>query len=199
MIDSKLARIYAATVQVISEKGYDRASMDEIANVSGVAKGTLYYHFKNKEDLFVNMVQKGVNSLTELIRRQIKKAGDPVGKLTLLIREQVGYLRNNDDFCKILLTEVWGTEERQQRFRQGLQKYIRLIEEILEEGKETGDFTFADTETTAAGIFGGISIAALHWILKREAFPAARVNDAMIGIILNGIKARPPIFESEDN
>ncbi len=188
MTDGKVTRIFEAATRVMSEKGFERASMDEIALASGVAKGTLYYHFKNKDDLFISMVKQGVSQLTKLVRKELSTAGSTYDKLALLIRLQVSYLRDNSNFCKILLTEVWGTDWRQQQFRESLLDYLKLVEEILEAGKKAGCFRSRDTETTAAGIFGAVSIASLHWVLKNETFPTDTVTGAVTQLVLNGLK-----------
>ncbi|MHB9095995.1 MAG: TetR/AcrR family transcriptional regulator [Eubacteriales bacterium] len=187
MTDGKVAQIFKEATQVISEKGFERASMNEIALISGVAKGTLYYHFKNKDDLFISMVRQSISQLTRLVRSELDKAGSHSDKLALLIKLQVSYLQDNANFCKILLAEIWGTDQRQRQFRETLLDYLQLIQEILETGSKTGVFHFNDTETTAAGIFGMVSIASLHWILKEEKFPTNVVVETITDLVLNGL------------
>lgn len=187
MADNKSAQIYTAAIQIFSEKGFQRASMDEIATASGVAKGTLYYYFKSKNDLFIKLVEKGITELNDLIISKIRKVSSPQEKISVLIEYHVRYLWDNENFCKILLTEVWGNEKRHQHFRHSLGKYIKVIESVLEEGKKQGVFDYEDRETAAAGVFGSISIASLYWLLRGEAFPPATVVSTMTKLITCGL------------
>jgi len=52
-------------VRVFAEKGYDATSVQEIAEATGVAKGTIYYHFKGKRELFVASIKEGLRELID--------------------------------------------------------------------------------------------------------------------------------------
>lgn len=74
--DSTRNRILDAAVSVFSAKGYHQASMDEIAQQAGVAKGTLYYHFDSKEKLFAELFEEGLELLDGKVRQTTKTGGD---------------------------------------------------------------------------------------------------------------------------
>ena len=63
MADVKANRrreILMAALQAFSEKGYDKTSVNDIVRVSGLSKGTLYWYFKNKQAIFVAMIEYGL-------------------------------------------------------------------------------------------------------------------------------------------
>lgn len=65
--------IYNASVDVFSQSGYTGAAMDEIAVRAGVAKGTLYYHFKSKEELFLFVMQEGLSYMIKDAQRVLSR------------------------------------------------------------------------------------------------------------------------------
>lgn len=52
-------RIFNTAIKIFSEKGYDNTSVEEITAIAGVAKGSLYYHFAKKEDIFDMLLEEG--------------------------------------------------------------------------------------------------------------------------------------------
>jgi AcrR family transcriptional regulator len=54
---SKKAEILQAATRLLAAKGYKEASMAELAKATGVAQGTIFYHYKNKEDLFLSILE----------------------------------------------------------------------------------------------------------------------------------------------
>jgi TetR/AcrR family transcriptional regulator, cholesterol catabolism regulator len=88
--------LIAAAARIIGEKGYDRASLQEICAAAGVLPGSLYYHFKSKEDLFVTVHAEGFRQLNEAVDAAIEGVTDPwtrleaacAAHLTLLVGSQ---------------------------------------------------------------------------------------------------------------
>ena len=62
--------IFESAIKVFSNCGYTGATMDEVVARAGVAKGSLYYHFKSKEELFIFIIKEGIN----LIHEEVDKA-----------------------------------------------------------------------------------------------------------------------------
>ncbi|MFV2120617.1 TetR/AcrR family transcriptional regulator, partial [Streptomyces sp. Act-28] len=61
-------RLYEAAVTLIAEQGFSATTVDEIAERAGVAKGTVYYNFKSKTELFEELLRHGVGLLTASLR-----------------------------------------------------------------------------------------------------------------------------------
>ena len=62
-------KIFETAMKLFSEKGYEATSVEEITAVVGVAKGTLYYHFSNKEEIFNFLVEEGIKLLQNSSKR----------------------------------------------------------------------------------------------------------------------------------
>ncbi|WP_172844416.1 TetR/AcrR family transcriptional regulator [Tumebacillus algifaecis] len=170
MRKSKMSLIFQAAIDVFSEKGFDKATMDDIATRANVAKGTIYYHFKSKEELFFFLVEEGVELLRDGVEAKLLPEMDPKEKLEVIVREQINFFGQYRDFCVILLREAWGGEERQLEFRKMIRSYMYLIENVITEGIESGDFHPVNPENAGAGIFGMLAISALHILLGKKQY-----------------------------
>lgn len=89
--DAKRQVIFEAARQVISERGFDGAKMEEIAARAGVGKGTLYNFFPSKEELLLSLVTENFERIRDLVNAETEAAGDPwatleAGWRTLLLR-----------------------------------------------------------------------------------------------------------------
>ncbi|GIM46989.1 TetR family transcriptional regulator [Collibacillus ludicampi] len=184
---SKSSRIFQAAVDVFSEKGFDKATMDDIATRANVAKGTIYYHFKSKEDLFLFLVQEGMELLKEAVQKKITPEMSGKEKIAVTIHEQLAFFSVYKDFCIILLREAWGEHERQKRFRRLLRDYTKYIESFIRQGMEEKEFQVGDPEMVAWAIFGSLSIPALHVILGGQTIDVEKMEELLHPFIFQGL------------
>lgn len=158
--------IFEAAVKVFAERGYDRAKMDEIARAAGVAKGTIYYHFTSKDELFTALMNHGLQNMKEYVRRRIDEEQDPTLKLRGLLDAEVSYLFQHGTFAKLLLTEVWSTSERQHEFRAHIHDLESITCEVLKVGIQMGQFREMDAIATSIAIFGAMSVSVIQKVFK---------------------------------
>ena len=104
--------IFFAAIKVFSTNGYAGATVDEIAAVAGVAKGTLYYNFKNKEDIFKFVIRRGVERWENNLKKVVDSDLNSVDKLKCICSTQLRLLSERRDFFSIILSQLWGTEKR---------------------------------------------------------------------------------------
>lgn len=98
MKTSKKEIILESAKNLFAEKGYDVASMDEIALQSGVPKSLIYYHYKNKEKLLQAVVDKFFTEYEILLRDENTKELDNTQKY-------FDFLDNNSDILRVILIE----------------------------------------------------------------------------------------------
>jgi AcrR family transcriptional regulator len=162
MRHEKVDVIFQAAVEVFAESGFDQAKMDEIAQQAGVAKGTIYYHFKSKEELFVGLMNEGMDQLIDCARRNVALFVSPLEQLKALLQAQIRFFVENGKLAKLLLSEAFGTKERQRQFRAKIREYLQLIESVLKEGMERGEFRTVHPQETASALFGAASVVVLQ-------------------------------------
>lgn len=99
----KKEAIIDAAIGLFSKRPYHMVGMDDIAKRANVAKGTLYYHFRSKEDLYVAMLQDGIERL--LYKLKIDSNGDVLDDLKLFIERLVSFFIEKREFYEVLKRE----------------------------------------------------------------------------------------------
>ncbi|KUO97128.1 TetR/AcrR family transcriptional regulator [Ferroacidibacillus organovorans] len=190
MASVKTRLIFRAAVDVFSERGFEKATMDEIAAKARVAKGTIYYHFKSKEELFVFLVEQGTELLHENVLSHLTEEMDAQEKIREIIRAQLAFFTAYRDFCIIILRETWGDEARHREFRRMLVHYVHSIRQVIEQGIEEQVFSVENAEIAAWSLFGSTSITALHHLFADKTVDLVALAPAMQEIALGGLHAK---------
>ena len=161
-MDKKNNLLQAATA-IFAEKGYKNASVDEIVERALVAKGTFYYHFKSKEDLFLSIIDTGIEKLSAEMAAKADKCHNPIQKVEAVITSQYKFFNNNHDICQMLLSEIWHTESKwKQVYVTKRDQYIKAMEQSIKNGQDNNLFDDKiDAKIAAVAIFGLVATSAL--------------------------------------
>ena len=147
-------KIFETSMKLFAEKGYDATSIEEITANVGVAKGTLYYHFSSKEEIFGFLIEEGVKLLKNSIEIKTEKLENALDKIRAIVLIEIKVLVKSEDFMTIVLREIWGSGERSNLCKKHVFEYIQMIEEIVEEGINKKEIIDGDKNVIASGIFG---------------------------------------------
>src|SRR5216683_642888 len=101
----RVSELLEATRRVIGRHGFQGATIDRVAEEAGVAKGTVYLYFTNKDDLLHAAVVEGIRQMVDEVRQKSGAIRDPVERMRAGIREQYRVLNSNQDFLKALMLE----------------------------------------------------------------------------------------------
>lgn len=118
--------IFNAAIKVFSIEGYDSATVDEIASEAGVAKGTLYYNFQGKEEIFKFVIDEGMKLIKNEVLDAIKDIDDPLEKLKISAKVQLRYVYNNKEFFRVIMSQIWGDKNRHQEMRQEIRRLVNI-------------------------------------------------------------------------
>lgn len=129
-------KIFETSMKLFAKKGYDATSIEEITATVGVAKGTLYYHFSSKEEIFNFLVEEGMKLLKNSIDIKTSKLDNTIDKLRAIILIQIKIITKYEDFMTIVLSQIWGHEQRNIMCKDKVIQYIKTIEDIIAEGIE---------------------------------------------------------------
>ena len=91
-------KIFETSMDLFAKKGYEATSIEEITSVVGVAKGTLYYHFSSKEEIFNFLVEEGMKLLKNSIDIKISKLDNNLDKLKAIILIQIKIIIKYENF-----------------------------------------------------------------------------------------------------
>lgn len=146
-------RIFNTAVKLFSEKGYDNTNIEEITAIAGVAKGSLYYHFSKKEDIFDLLLEEGEKLLKNNIEIKTKNCITALDKIKAIIMIQIKITVKYEHFINIVLSQFWGNESKNIKCRKAVYKYINRIAKIIKEGIDNGEFYDGDVEALASRNF----------------------------------------------
>ena len=81
-------KIFETSMKLFAEKGYDATSIEEITATVGVAKGTLYYHFSSKEEIFNFLIEEGIKLLQNSIDIKTEKLDNYIDQILYYVRSE---------------------------------------------------------------------------------------------------------------
>jgi TetR/AcrR family fatty acid metabolism transcriptional regulator len=99
--DQREQEFKQAALKVFSTKGYHKATMAEIAMEAGFGKGTLYWYWKSKEELYFSLIQQMHEEILQLVEEAAKRKGTSLEKLTWMGSEMTELYYRDRDFCKL--------------------------------------------------------------------------------------------------
>ncbi len=183
--------IQDAVIRILSRPGARGLTMANVAMEAGMAKGTLYLHYRDKKQLVQSVKDATFNPLMEEILAILDGPLPPAERLTSAMARHIGYFDRNRGFFRVLLwdRQTAGTrfgKEQSARYR----AYVLGVTRVLEEGIRSGAFKRLDAARLAP-ILIEASIAVIDSRLRRED-PGPVEDDASLlrEIILNGIALR---------
>lgn len=180
-------KIFETSMKLFADKGYDATSVEEITATVGVAKGTLYYHFSSKEEIFNFLVEEGMKLLHNSVEIKTENLENPVDKIRAVMLIQLKVMRKYDEFITILLSQIWGNEPRHQQFRTYIYQYMNVIESFIQEGIDKGVFRECNTRLIAEMLFGTICPLKIYKIENVEELDTEKIVDELMAFIIDGI------------
>ena len=168
--------IFNAAIKVFSIEGYDSATVEEIASEAGVAKGTLYYNFQGKEEIFKFVIDEGMKLIKNEVLDAIKDIDDPLEKLKISAKVQLRYVYNNKEFFRVIMSQIWGDKNRHQEMRQVIRRLVNInsnrINDITK-GKADKDVL----EVLGCCFIGVLFSSALYEILYEDQYSENYIVD----------------------
>jgi len=186
--------ILEAARKVFAEKGFHEAKVDDIAEVAGVAKGTVYLYYQSKRDLYFAALKFGIAEMYSLLLEELKRVSAPEEKLKVLISTKLAYFDENRDFFKIYYSELGNIPTTHpsgidEEFKALYQEQARLVEAILREGIRKKVIRNLRTEQTGFAISDIIRGVVTHRILGWCRSKISQDVDFIFDLIWKGIAA----------
>lgn len=162
----KRTRIIKAAEKVFSEKGFGLATMSEIAEVAGVAEGTIYTYFSNKKDLLLNLPVERFRYFKQGTK-QLFDIKDTLRKLRRFIRYHIAIFLTNRDFLKTFLLDIkLNRQYYESSAYEEYLEYMNVLDPILDEGKEKNIFRESVNNRVFKNLFfGGFTHLTTRWFI----------------------------------
>lgn len=182
-------KIFETSMKLFAEKGYDATSIEEITATVGVAKGTLYYHFSSKEEIFNFLIEEGMKLLQNSIDIKTAKYSNYIDKIKSIVLIQIKIVVKYEDLITILLSQFWGHEARNQKCQKHIFEYINKIENIVKEGMEAGQIKEGNPQAIASEIYGLICSSLVYKTRSKEELDIMKLYKEFESTVIEGMKA----------
>lgn len=196
----KRSLITEAAVEVFAERGFHQARVSDIARRAGVADGTIYLYFKNKEDLLLSVFEEKMDELLAGLRDALADTSDPLERIRRFARFHFDQVRENRSVSEVLQVELRLSNKFLKEYRpEKLWAYLGVFGQIVREGQAAGLFRAeVDPFITMWAFFGAMDEIAMQWVLSRKTdrfaleTAASQVAEIFIrGLLADGSSADP--------
>ncbi|RPJ97203.1 TetR/AcrR family transcriptional regulator [Rummeliibacillus sp. TYF005] len=186
----KYKQIIDAAVIAIAENGYHQAQVSKIAKQAGVADGTIYLYFKNKEDILISVFQEKMSVFVDNLREIINDSNSASEMLYRMIEGHFKVLSNDHHLAVVTQLELrQSNKELRLKINSILKGYLKLLDEILQKGIEDGEFQEnIDIRLTRQVIFGTIDEVSTTWVMKEQKYDLVEMAPRVHQILQKGIQ-----------
>lgn len=183
--------IIEAAVDVIAENGYHASQVSKIAKKAGVADGTIYLYFKNKEDILVSVFEEKMGQFIEHIASAIKEKDNASEKLLTLIEMHFEQLAANHHLAIVTQLELRQSNlSLRQQINRVLKPYLGVIDETVKEGIQQNLFRHdINVPLMRQMIFGALDETVTNWVMNEEKYDLVALAPAVHELITKGIRA----------
>jgi len=185
----KYDSILNAALKVIAENGFHGAQVSKIAKEAGVADGTIYLYFKNKEDILISLFQQRLGALVDQFHVSIQDTDSAAAALRTVCHIHYSELERNIHLAYVTQIELRQSNiELRKAIGASVKPYIKLIEHILERGVQSGEFrSNLDVKLTRSLIFGAMDEVVTSWLISGQKYSLSAQVDGTLDFFLKGL------------
>lgn len=186
----KYKQIIDAAVIVIAENGYHQAQVSKIAKQAGVADGTIYLYFKNKEDILISVFNEKMAVFVESLQDIIENGITSKDKLSRMIENHFNVLATDRYLATVTQLELrQSNKDLRLKINSVLREYLHLLDQILIEGMLSGEFNQTmDVRLARQMVFGTIDETITSWVMNDYRYDLMEQVPKVQALILNAIK-----------
>jgi len=187
----KRGRILDAAVKVFARRGYFAARVADIAGQAGVADGTIYLYFRNKEDILVSLFDEIMAEHIEKGREELAAVEGAADRLRVIAQHHLRLLGGNRDLAVVFQVEFRQSTKFMERFTAGwLHDYLAVISEVIEEGQRDGTFRpDLSRKLATKAFFGALDEMVTSWILSAKEYDLVSQAGPVVDLFLRGAAA----------
>src|SRR5215475_14002665 len=181
--------ILRAAAKVFAQSGYFNAKVSDVARSAGVADGTVYLYFKNKDDLLTSIFGWAMGEFINRARSEVAELEDPREKLRRFAHLHFSLLEQERDIAIVFQIELRQSTKFMEHFSTTyLAQYLQMLREIIEEGQRLEIFrSQLNSKVVAKLLFGALDEMATNWVLSRKNHSLTAMVEPVLDIFLNGV------------
>lgn len=199
---NKRERILRAAIRVFARKGFYAARVSEIAKAAGVADGTIYLYFKNKDDVLVSIFEDRITKLIGVLRKEIEVEAPFEAKFRRVIELQLGLLEGQRDLAEVVTVNLRQSSRLLKQFAAPrFTEYLDVIAGLVADGQRQGVVRKdIHPRVLSRALWGALDGIAVTWALSRpeegrvstppEPSHLQKAASQVASVFLEGVRAR---------
>ncbi len=185
--DNTRDKILDAALNIFATKGYHDTRMDEIVEESATSKGAIYFHFPNKERLFLALVDQFADLLERRVVEAVDEAGMGMERVKAALQACLDTFGRYRRPAKILLVQAVGLGNAFEKKRVEVNdRFALLIKRYLDEAVAMGELRPVDTEIVAYAWMGAIYGIVIRWVYTGEP-DSERILTSLLPLLLRSV------------
>jgi TetR/AcrR family fatty acid metabolism transcriptional regulator len=196
--EEKRKRILQAAVKVFARKGYFAAKVAEIAAKAGVADGTIYLYFRNKEDILVSLFDESMALHLARLKDELRTVRGAPARLLKIGELHLGALGGNRELAVVFQVELRQSTKFMERFTASwLQEYFAVLNQVIEQGQREGTLR-ADLprKVVTKAFFGALDEMVTSWIIGGKGYDLAQLAGPVVDLFLRGASASRKVAQA---
>ena len=166
------SRILEAAVKVFASKGYHDTKVDDIVSQSQTSKGSFYFYFPSKQDIFLALVDTFADLLESRLRERLSAEESGTARVDIALHVCLETFGQYRSLAKITLVQATGLGAAFEEKRQTVnQRFIEIVRENLDAAVAEGSIPTLDTEVVACAWVGALNEIVLRWVYTGQPDP----------------------------
>ena len=191
----KRTRILDAALKVFAERGFYNAKVAEVAKEAGVADGTIYLYFDNKDALLIALFEDRMQRLIERVTVELERIeGSSLEKIRRLIHIHLHLVYEDPNLAEFITVELRQSGKFVKEYdNPKFAEYLRVLRDLIEAGQQEGTIRkTVDSRLVVRAIFGALDelLLTLSLTSRNRAVDLNATVDGLTDIFCDGIRAR---------
>lgn len=167
--EGKFQKILDSAIEAIAESGFHKCQVSKIARIAGVADGTIYLYFKNKEQILIRVFQERMGDFIAKIRQELTQRRTTEARLRTIVQTHFYNMEQNRSLAIVTQLELrQANPSVRLAINEPILDYFNLIEEVIRQGIECGEIPETDIRVARQMIFGSLDEATTDWVMARS-------------------------------
>jgi AcrR family transcriptional regulator len=192
--DERKSQILNAAESVFTQKGFEQARMDDIADKTGLSKGTLYLYFKSKDDLIIAILDRMFQfefRQFETLNLAEMNAMEAIWKITDVLAKDIVRLQRLIPIVYQFLALAFRNKYVQLALKKYINRYVDVLVPIIQRGIDSGEFRPVDAREVAIAMGAMLEGTLLLWVYDKTLVkPEYHIRSGM-SLLLEGVQAHP--------
>ena len=187
--NNKYHQILEAAVRIFARQGFHQSTIAQIAKEAGVADGTIYLYFKNKDDILVQFFSHRTKQVFESFREEVDRGQTSLDKLRNLINRHLTEFQRDRNGAVVYQVETHQSSRlAEEQIKEMSQMYRDLISEIVEQGQQEGQIRKdLYVGLVKRFIIGAVDEVINTWLHSNGEYDLVSMTEPLVELFMKGI------------